>query len=84
MVGELTRWDAGTHLMRSESPQALNALERAADLLGDNREAIEGCQKSAAKAKQPVGCTVRIRAGREPRNPMFGSTETQHRPICPS
>jgi Family of unknown function (DUF6118) len=68
MVGESSRWDAGTRLMRSESPQALNALERAADLLRDNREAIEACQKSAATAKQPVRCTVRIRAGSESRN----------------
>ena len=68
MVGESSRWDAGTRLMRSESPQALYALERAADLLRDNREAIEACQKSAANAKQPVRCAVRIRAGSEPRN----------------
>ena len=68
MVGESSRWYAGTHLMRSESPQALNALERAADLLRDNREAIEACQKSAATAKQPVRCTVRLRAGSESRN----------------
>ncbi len=68
MVGESSRWDAGTRLMRTESPQALNALERAADLLRDNRDAIEACQKSAANAKQPVRCTVRIRAGSESRN----------------
>jgi hypothetical protein len=68
MVGESSRWDAGTRLMRSESPQALYALERAADLLRDNRDAIEACQKSAANAKQPVRCTVRIRAGSESRN----------------
>jgi hypothetical protein len=68
MVGESSRWDAGTRLMRSESPQALYALERAADLLRDNRDAIEACQKSAANAKQPVRCTVRIRAGNQSRN----------------
>lgn len=68
MVGESSRWDAGTRLMRSESPQALNALERAADLLRDNREAIEACQKSAATAKQPLRCTVRVRAGSESSN----------------
>ena len=68
MVGESSRWDAGTRLMQSESPQALNVLERAADLLRDNREAIEACQKSAANAKQPVRCTVRIWAGSETRN----------------
>ena len=68
MVSESSRWDAGTRLMRSESPQALNALVQAADLLRDNRDTIEACQKSAANAKQPVRCTVRIRADSEPRN----------------
>ena len=68
MVGESSRWDAGTRLMRSESPQALNALERAAVLLRDNRDAIDACQKSATTAKQPVRCKVRVRAGSESRN----------------
>ncbi|MBK8860866.1 MAG: hypothetical protein IPN48_08065 [Sphingomonadales bacterium] len=68
MVGESSRWDAGTRLMRSESLQAWNALVQAADMLRDNREAIETCQKTAANAKQPVRCTVRIRAGSKPRN----------------
>lgn len=60
MVGESSRWDAGTRLMRSESPQALSALVQAADLLRDNRDAVEACQKSAANAKHPVRCTVSI------------------------
>jgi hypothetical protein len=68
MVGESLRWDAGTRLMRSESPQALSALVQAADVLRDNRDSIEACQKSAANAKQPVRCTVRIRARGELRN----------------
>lgn len=68
MVGETSRWDAGTRLMRSESPQALSALVQAADMLRDNRDAVEACQKSAANAKQPVRCTVRIRAGSKARN----------------
>lgn len=68
MAGESSRWDAGTRLLWSESPQALNALERAADLLRDNRESIEACQKSAANAKQPVRCTVKIREVSQPRN----------------
>jgi hypothetical protein len=68
MVGETSCWDAGTRLMRSESPQALSALVQAADLLRDNRDAIDACQKSAANAKQPVRCTVRIRGGSDLRN----------------
>lgn len=68
MVGESSRWDAGTRLMRSESPQALNALERAADLLRDNQDAIDVCRKSAATSRQPVQCKVKIRAESEARN----------------
>ncbi len=63
MVGESTRWDAGARLMQSESPEAWNALAQAADIQRDNRDAIDACRKSAASSRQPVRCTVRIRAG---------------------
>jgi Family of unknown function (DUF6118) len=68
MVGESSRWDAGTRLMRSESPQALNALMQAADMLRDNRDAIDVCRKSAATSRQPVQCKVKIRAESDARN----------------
>ncbi|PKP64265.1 MAG: hypothetical protein CVT85_11440 [Alphaproteobacteria bacterium HGW-Alphaproteobacteria-7] len=62
MVGAPSRWDAGARLMQSDSPEAWNALARAADIQRDNREAIEACRKSATTTRQPVRCTVRIRA----------------------
>ena len=68
IVGESSRWDAGARLMRSESPQVLSALVQAADLLRDNRDAIDACRKSATTSLQPVRCAVRIRAESEPRN----------------
>lgn len=68
MVGESARWDAGTRLMRSESPQALSALVQAADLLRDNRDAVDACRKSAATSRQLVRCTVQIRVESEPRS----------------
>lgn len=68
MVGESSRWDAGTRLMRSESPQAWRVLAQAAELLRDNRDAIDVCRKSAATSRQPVQCKVKIRADSEARN----------------
>lgn len=63
MLGESTRWDAGARLMQSDSAEAWSALARAADIQRDNRDAIDACRKSAASSRQPVRCTVRIRAG---------------------
>jgi hypothetical protein len=62
IIGEPTLWEAGTRLMRADSPQAWNALTDAAELLGDNRAAIEACQRNAGNAKQAVKCEIRIRA----------------------
>lgn len=63
MVGEATRWDAGARLMQSDSAEAWSALAQAADIQRDNRDAIDACRKSAASSREPVRCTVRIRAG---------------------
>lgn len=68
MLDEASGWEAGTRLMRADDPQAWSALERAADLLRDNREAIDVCRKSAATSRQPVQCKVKIRAESEARN----------------
>jgi hypothetical protein len=68
MVGESSRWNAGTRLMRSESLQAWRVLVQAADLLRDNRDAIDVCRKSAETSRKPVQCKVKIRAESEARN----------------
>lgn len=62
MVGASSIWDAGAGMMQAGDPQAWNALLHAADIQRDNREAIEACRKSATTTRQPVRCTVRIRA----------------------
>lgn len=62
MVGASSIWDAGARMMKAGDPQAWNALLQAADIQRDNREAIEACRKSASASRQPVRCTVRIRA----------------------
>lgn len=63
MVGAPSRWDAGARLMQSDSAEAWSALAQAADIQRENRDAIDACRKSAASSRQPVRCTVRIRAG---------------------
>lgn len=63
MVGAPSRWDAGARMMQSDSAEAWNALAQAADIQRDNRDAIDACRKSAESSRQPVRCTVRIRAG---------------------
>jgi Family of unknown function (DUF6118) len=68
MVGESSRWNAGTRLMQSESLQAWRVLVQAADLLRDTRDAIDVSRKSAATSRQPVQCKVKIRAESEARN----------------
>jgi hypothetical protein len=68
IIGETSRWDAGARLMRGDSPEAWSALVQAADLLRDNRDALDACRKSTARLRQPVRCTVEIRAENEPRN----------------
>lgn len=62
MVGAPSIWDAGARMMQAGDPQAWNALLHAADIQRENREAIEACRKSATTSRQPVRCTVRIRA----------------------
>ncbi|MFA6114600.1 MAG: DUF6118 family protein [Sphingomonas sp.] len=63
MVGEPTLWEAGTRIMRADSPEAWRAIADAAEMRRDNREAIDVCEQAASKVKQPVRCMIRMRAG---------------------
>ena len=60
IVGETSMWEAGARLMQAGSPQTWNALNLATRILRDNRDAIEECQKTAARTNKPVRCTVEI------------------------
>ncbi|WP_293869438.1 MULTISPECIES: DUF6118 family protein [unclassified Sphingomonas] len=60
IVGEPTLWESGIRLMRAGSPQAWGAITAAAQMRRDNRDTIAACEQAAAKAKQPVRCTIRI------------------------
>lgn len=68
MVGASSRWDAGARLMQSDSPEAWNALAKAADIQRDNRDAIDACRRSAATSQQPVRCSVKIRPVSQPKS----------------
>lgn len=56
-----TLWEAGTRIMHADSPEAWQAIAEAAEMRRDNREAIDACIQRAAKTKQPVHCTIRVR-----------------------
>ena len=60
-VREPTLWEAGTRIMHADSPAAWQAIAEAAEMRRYNREAIDACVQQAAKAKQPVRCTIRVR-----------------------
>lgn len=62
IIGEPSLWEAGTRLMRTDSPEAWQAIADAAVMRRDNREAIDACERDAQKANQPVRCMIRIRA----------------------
>ena len=57
-----TLWEAGTRIMQADSPEAWQAIAEAAEMRRDNREAIDACIQRAAKSKQPVRCTIRVRS----------------------
>lgn len=59
-VREPTLWEAGTRIMQADSTEAWQAIAEAAEMRRDNREAIDACVQRAAKAKQPVRCTIRV------------------------
>ena len=81
IVGAPSRWDAGARLMQSDSPEAWNALVRAADIQRDNRDAIDACRKTAATSQQPVRCSVKIRQssqeGETAATPVGAATRAQ-------
>ena len=62
VLAEPTQWDAGRHLMMTDSPDTWAGVVSAVKLAGDNRDAIGSCRKSAAKTKKPVRCTIEVKA----------------------
>lgn len=60
IIGEPTLWEAGSRLMRADSAQSWQALIEAADLVRQNRDAIEKCKKTEGQGQKPVHCTISI------------------------
>jgi hypothetical protein len=50
-MGEASLWDAGIRMMRAGDPEGWQAIVDAADLARENREAIDACERHAAKTR---------------------------------
>lgn len=57
---DLPRWEAGQRMMQSASPTAFRAIVGADRIVTANREAIEECDKEAARRRETVRCTIRV------------------------
>lgn len=57
---DLPRWEAGQRMMQSASPAAFRAIVAGDRIVTANREAIEGCSKTAVRKREAVRCTIRI------------------------
>lgn len=59
-LGEPTLWDAGIRLMRIGNPDGWKAIVDVAAMRNDNREAIDACERQAAKTNQSARCIIKI------------------------
>ena len=57
---DMPRWTAGQRMMQSADPAQFRAIVAGDRIVTANREAIDGCEKAAAKARETVRCTIRI------------------------
>jgi hypothetical protein len=60
VLAEPSSWDAGQRLMQVTSPEAWGRVTAAANLVRDNRDAIEACRKVAARKREAVSCTIKV------------------------
>ncbi len=60
IIGEPSLWEAGSRLMRAGDPGSWRSMVLAVEMRRDNREAIDKCERAAAKAKGMARCTIRI------------------------
>lgn len=59
-VGEPSIVEAGMRLVRSQNPEAFEALLATHSILDANREALESCNEQAQKTEQPLNCSIEI------------------------
>lgn len=60
IIGEPTLWEAGSRMMRAGDPESWRSTIMAVEMRRDNREAIDACERRAAKARKPVRCSIKI------------------------
>jgi hypothetical protein len=56
------RWDAGSALMKAQSPEAWDVLMAAGKLTADNSAALGACRDAAAKTKKEQHCGIVVPA----------------------
>jgi Family of unknown function (DUF6118) len=56
------RWDAGSALMKAQSPEAWNVLMAAGRLTADNSAMLGACRDAAAKTKKDQHCGIVVPA----------------------
>ncbi|MGC2031357.1 MAG: DUF6118 family protein [Steroidobacteraceae bacterium] len=56
------RWDAGSALMKAQSPEAWNVLMAAGKLTAENSAALGACRDVAAKTKKEQHCSIVVPA----------------------
>ncbi len=56
------RWDAGSALMKAQSPEAWNVLIAAGKLTAGNSAALGVCREAAAKTKKEQRCSIVVPA----------------------
>ncbi|MFW2853782.1 DUF6118 family protein [Sphingomonas sp. TX0543] len=54
-------WDAGQRLMSVAAPESWRAIVAGDRIVIANRDTIDGRRKAAAKARDAVRCTIRVR-----------------------
>ena len=61
VLGDHSAWDAGQRLMQTAAPESWRAIVAASPLAAGNRVAVLVCRERAAKAKEPVRCTIEVK-----------------------
>jgi hypothetical protein len=61
-IMQADRWDAGSALMKAQSPEAWNVLMAAGRLTADNSAALGACRDAAAKSKKEQHCGIVVPA----------------------
>lgn len=53
-------WDAGQRMMNIAAPENWREIVAGDKMVTANRETVEACRKSAARAREAVRCTIRV------------------------